>query len=1595
MTLPQRLVRRVFSFVHLLVVLSCVALAARSDAAGAPDDLAARGLDVFLHLPPSAAPRALLPVQVQAVGFPTAVSSSPLAQVAIEAAWDPEHLGPGVSTAPPPVRATTDGAGTAHLEVQVPDGEELDLSLLVSVRSGAHLRTRAVPVRRVKPHAVALHTSDPHVVPGSTVSAWVLVTSATTGDPVPETPVVVSLSEGGVERFTTTVTTDGAGTATAHVPIPRTEEPTWSWHLAARTVGKAGFDSGNGSVTLSTREETPGSPTLTASWRDDAVRAGERAKFVVRVRDAAGSPVAGIAVRTWFGPKGTEVPKEEAAWEKLSTLALTSAMGEVEGTADAPSTVRGAGTTLELVAKAVVDSHALAQHATVLVGATASTAELLPERGKIIPGLEQRMLLRLRDGKGAPIKAAFSVEADGLRERVTTDAHGEAEITWHPPVDLGALRHIGPCAGGVAAAVVVRAEGEVPQLGVRREPFEICVSVDRDVSAVVRADAPLARAGDKVHVRVISPGREKIPANRGGGWSLVLQNTAGTQAASAWVADGAKGTDIELPPGATGVWSLSAASPGRTSSTGRVAAGAILVTPRTLPKVSAKIVGGRAAPGDTIEVEAELTDTAGRPLTGTVSAVMIDLHGGGSLEGLTRLDTRRALCAQADIDTERCDAFVEGDPALDPVRRGLLGAHDNAGLVPASDPSGRMQEQMRKAFRDVVHSLEGAVNEATRSADQLKDVRRKGSGGWAFNPEVLSLATAAMDPKPETPGGESLTLGDLLAIDRQVSFDNVARRVTRLKLFRVLVAMRDFKHERKLDADEPALKDPNAMLRRLVRDGKIEESTLLDPWGGTMTFSSVAAAPAPFLTVARGFELRAPGPDGVLGSADDVRDPFERVLKSGTPYAVAVDEDIIVDAKLDMELGDATVAAWTTLLEKLTGTTLGIQEVSGAGGLGLLGSGSGGEGLGSGSGHGRISRAIPLAIAFWSPPVRTDAAGRARIRVPLGDLETTWRIALVASPDHATPATTTIDVPIALPLSARVDTGASWIEGDVLETAVTVRNRTAANVRATLTLTARGACAISDSRTNERIVDVPAGSAATIPVRIVAATSGTASLEVTTRAQGLPDDIARHEWFVAPAGEKIDLAHIHWVDGAADLTPWLRGGPHRALGAARLVLDRGNDVALAAALESLDPDRSASPAAMADAVEVAGRLRTYALARGGESDPMAIRALEIGRIATGRLLAYRKASEQNVKWSTVARAQSFAPGELGKLLIKLSACPASSDISVDELDPALDGLDAEPSPIGGAVASCWDGYVANVMDAVERSHDPGALARALLSLADRPHRAARANVAAEKLQKIVALDATGAIAVGSKTADDRSARATIFAGLIRAATMPGPGKASLPRLLAWAAVQRDPQGGYGSPRATRAVVRALLAAASLTPRAKTTVSVIVDGTRRNVDLGTSGTALVVLDDRAKTLQVEAAGIIARLERPSLRAWSGAPTDALPSPVHMEVTWPTAHTSKTGVLRVVLRHDTTRTALIDARLPLPPGVTLAESVTNVRQVQGVLAIRRLVDPGSLTTLVEIPVRFGLAGTVTVPEASARIAFEDVPRALAPARPLIVQ
>jgi hypothetical protein len=1374
-----------------------------------------------------------------------------------------------------------------------------------------------------------------------------------------------------------------------------------------------------------------------------------RASFTIETLDASGAVVAGLPVRYWVGPQGMKAPEDDKAWARASTAKATDLDGRVSVAVDTPATIPKRGGTLALLAKAAIDGHPLSASAALVLEAPKPVLEVIPEYGIVMPGLTQRLFVHATFGE-RPLATKLAIEGHGLAARLETNARGWGDVVWSVPRDVGARVPSGAqsgCADSVAATVRLR-----PLAGAgfeaHPEPFAVCVAVDREATATVRPARPIVRAGDDIQFRVI----ERKPARAGGpslgATSVLLADHGGGPAATAWLGSTGRGGTLQVPSRGRGLFTLRAAGTTfrpRARATavekvagdgesdddssesgaidddgtvrgevGRMLPGSVLVLPRVLPVLTAKrVVGAGAAQGHVVEIDADLGDGHGVPLTGSIGAVVIDEQGGGNPTALLELDTRRALAAALDIPAEDADAFLEGDGRYDLERWAAVARARAGGDEVVLDPVASVDARLDEAFQAIVHSLEGAVYESSGDPERLRDVRVATPSGFALNPEMLTLSTGAMSSPPVTPGGEPWRVSDLMAIDRQVNYDSVARRVTRLKLFRVLSAVRTFVYENSLGPDEPALSDPNALLRRLIRKRKIEPADLLDPWGHGLSFVRASGPRVPFLSTLPGYRLRSAGPDGRFGTGDDVSDPFQRVLRSGTPYGRAVHEDQVVDARFDMRVGDETVDGWKATLEKHTGQKLGgDDEATGTGGLGMLGNASG-YGRGAGGLGGRSSRGIDVGPAEWLPPARTDARGHLHLLVPLRDTETTWKIVLVAVPDQGSPAVTSVEVPVSSPLSIGVMSGASWIVGDEVSVALAIRNRTDRAVSAAVQVKSSGVVSLADAQGPRRTVAVAARSTASVLVRVRALSAGAAALDASVSASGEPSDSVRHEWQVRPAGEASLSANAVWVDHVATVAlPPVADGVVPA-GPARLVLERGLEPALAGALESLRPERLVGLRAFADALEVFGRVRSRALVRGGEGDPLAARAAELAELVVARRPEPGHArTRSDLDKPLTARAELWEMAAVRPASkdgarasrggsAKVADCPPSGDLS---LATRLDWLDVTSPASVGTARACWTAFRTSALQQLAATSDPLLLARAVNVLRDASGQAMVAGALADRLRVAAPVRADGTVTLPG-AAEDRASRSIVLAALVRAAKLghvDATTSAGAARLATRLLVERDEAGGYGSAQATCIVVGTLLEAFSADSQTGAVRWAELgaggrEGASGRVDVSVKRAVTIPLSASANGVRVDVStpGVVARVERPVLRSFL-RPLDPTYSPLHVQIEAPSAPRARgTAVLQLGLRHDLGRSAAVMVRLPLPPGASLAEPVVGVRQVQGALYLRTTLDADSLPRVFSIPLRFALAGSVLLSEVTARIDDEEFPPAYAPARHFVIQ
>ena len=223
----------------------------------------------------------------------------------------------------------------------------------------------------------------------------------------------------------------------------------------------------------------------------------------------------------------------------------------------------------------------------------------------------------------------------------------------------------------------------------------------------------------------------------------------------------------------------------------------------------------------------------------------------------------------------------------------------------------------------VFGQIETRVDQAIPGS--LRQVAAHTAHGWTFNSQILdAVASTDADEGARGLSGEPLTITQLASLDPEFTYDNVARRVTRHRLMKVLLSLREFVRSRDLDLPWAHMGDPATWLAAIANnvhevqianrsydavndDQDIAPSDLFDAWGrefklrpsraGHPLFAAIVAVP--------GYDLVSAGPDGVYGNADDVVDPTAIVLTHDGVYAQAVNERALVAELHGVALGRA------------------------------------------------------------------------------------------------------------------------------------------------------------------------------------------------------------------------------------------------------------------------------------------------------------------------------------------------------------------------------------------------------------------------------------------------------------------------------------------------------------------------------------------------------------------------------------------------------------------------------------------------------------------------------------------------------------------
>lgn len=836
------------------------------------------------------------------------------------------------------VRALTpDGTSTRTIEtrtVRSAEGGHFDVSLTVPEfglagatmvfrvhRVGQPGRVFSFDVAALASRQLELLADRNRYEPGETVHAWARLSTVRTGAPVAGRPMTVSLSDmGGVELAHHEMTGRTSGTVSVDIPLPESATP----GTYALTV------SSDETVTPATRyievfQRTTERIVASIVFDQDLVLPGGELTGFVRVLSPSGSPVRGAAVELY---PSSDFP--------TPILLTTGSDGRAPFTANAPTYLSGDVASVTAYARIVHGAlGTITAYAGYTMARTAFLVSSTPEAGGLVPEIDTRLYLSVADPRGLPIRAGVTVEVRGLglpggRATATTDAHGVAEVTVRLPRGAAARMEGGACAYVTSTSFEVEVQ-TTPAI-----TATICTPVSLTAEVLPRTRSIVVAPGANLEVDLVRvPGASGRPV-------MLEALYQGRAVASAW-ATGARGT-IRLPADVSGVIEIRARAiaPADTRNeydeegatlVGTGARAAVLV--RAADAFELTLAAGQ--PIYHVRESANVTlSTSSTPSSGGWATLVVRdeaQHGGESdyaMESVSA-ELRAAIRGTVAAGDERflraalaggvaMEAEVDGAAPIvaEPWDVESYGYYGSSADGVLRDPIAMREELLRRTVTESMAALESLVVSLQSYDEESRDriLRRTGSR-VEFHDDAMELAGY---DSSITLGGLRLTPAHLHEADPTFSFDTVARRVARNRLVFLLLALSRLGNP----DDEAALRasagqPPDRWLSLLVQLGMVTNEQLVDPWGRAYTFRRVTGR-SPLVVVSEAaleWELSSPGPDGVAGNGDDVRDPFARAVPEGSPYAVACGEDELMRMLSRIAPGNQVLAAMAQAYARL------------------------------------------------------------------------------------------------------------------------------------------------------------------------------------------------------------------------------------------------------------------------------------------------------------------------------------------------------------------------------------------------------------------------------------------------------------------------------------------------------------------------------------------------------------------------------------------------------------------------------------------------------------------------------------------------------
>ena len=812
----------------------------------------------------------------------------------------------------PLLEAVSDAGGRAALSFDVPADLERSFQLVIEVRSPRRVQRRfEVTVQLGRRYRTELHVDRRTIEPGGTLQAWGRVMDLARGRPSSEHALTIQVRGGAPQK----ARTDRRGVFHVAVQAPDLPQTAFSVEASATDADPVKVEGKVAAVA------PPPALVIVARPERDVVAPGALVQVDVTVRTAQGRPVPGATLT------GLSIPQAKKDKPKVVKPTLTDGQGRARVPWRVVSTAPLSDVTGQLQA---VREGLGTGSATVRVRSTRRTQLLAwaVEGGALVPGLPGRLFLRGFHPDGRPLAgAAVRVDAGQptAGPTITTDAEGVAVVD----VTVGKPKPSQDCSGPTTSAAMVH-------LGSGTE--ELCLPVDPEATVRVRPRSPATTAGQPVEIELewrptvaAAPVAVTVLAHDPGGasWRPVAQAVAPPRARRIVLRPSPDEVGLlwvrarplvgparqEVRGGGALVW----------SSPGPGLALSVAPSPGTsgAPFTSG---GAQALRVPTPRMVLDLQGSGADPASGFAMALPVD-------EGERLLGELRSTHGQRPEPgggPARLAGFLAANTPVDDAAAGIL--HEGKVLPVAMPAQPAELGLLRDPWRSRARFVRGRLGRLLRAVedhvaahipDRLRQVAIRGPRGWRFNREMLRGITDKLGA--ESMGGldgSPLTIDALQRLAPAFVYDNVARRLTRQRLLDLLVLLRAFVREHRLDHAWPRRGDPTTWLIGLVdwqpadTGQSVERAQLFDAWGRPFVLRRAPGGRARFRSIEPvvGYELISMGPDGRAGTDDDVYDPFGRVLRGGV-YAEAVGEETLLARLRGVEFGRATIEALAKVFE--------------------------------------------------------------------------------------------------------------------------------------------------------------------------------------------------------------------------------------------------------------------------------------------------------------------------------------------------------------------------------------------------------------------------------------------------------------------------------------------------------------------------------------------------------------------------------------------------------------------------------------------------------------------------------------------------------